>query len=116
MNLERLLIDIGKVGAKVIFNKKEKGSEIVNINKIGSADMFQMLLNRLVSEGNYNKAENMLFNEFNNNSSYETYQIAEDFYNLLLKKSDEELHGGNFSREEVYRGLEDIKKFINKRE
>jgi hypothetical protein len=116
MNLERLLIDIGKVGAKVIFNKKEKGSEIVNINKIGSADMFQMLLNRFVSEGNYNKAENMLFNELDKNNSYEMNKIAADFYHLLLEKSDEELRGGNFSREEVYQGLEDIKKFINKRE
>lgn len=110
MNLERLLIDIGKVAAKVIFNKKEKGSEIVNINQIGSTEIFQMLLNRLVSEGNYNKAENMLFNEINNNNSHEMYQIAVDFYNLLLEKSDDELCRGNFSRKEVYQGLEDIKK------
>jgi hypothetical protein len=111
MNLKRLLMDIGKVGAKVLFNKKEKGSEKVNINKIGSTDIFQMLLNRLVSEGNYNKAENMLFNEFNNNNSYDMHQIAVDFYNLLLEKSDEELFRGNFSRKEIYQGLEDIKKY-----
>jgi hypothetical protein len=112
MNLERLLIDIGKVGAKVLFNKKEKGSEKVNINKIGSTGILQMLLNRLVSEGNYNKAENILFNELNKNNSYEVCQIAVDFYNSLLEKTDEELCRGNFSREEIYRGLEDIKKII----
>ncbi len=28
-----------------------------------------------------------------------------------LKKSDEELNEGNFSREEIYQGLDDIKRF-----
>lgn len=34
-----------------------------------------------------------------------------EFYNALLQKSDEELNESNFSREEIYQGLDDIKKF-----
>lgn len=44
------------------------------------------------------------------NNSPEIYEIAFDFYNSLLKKSDEELLKNNFSREEVYQGFRDMKK------
>ncbi|WP_242950686.1 DUF6483 family protein [Clostridium grantii] len=33
------------------------------------------------------------------------------FYNLLLKKSHDELYKNNFSRSEIYQGLEAIKSF-----
>ncbi|MPN01739.1 hypothetical protein SDC9_148950 [bioreactor metagenome] len=51
--------------AKTVLNKKEKSSEKINLNQLGSTDILQIMLNRLVHEGNYNKAENMLFEEIN---------------------------------------------------
>lgn len=52
-----------------------------------------------------------LFKELENNYSTELFDLATEFYNQLLSKSDEELHMSNFSREEIYQGLRDIKKF-----
>jgi len=68
--------------------------------------MFKSLYNNR----NYNKAENLIFLEAEKNNSPELCEIASDFYNSLLKKSDKELFKSNFSREEIYQGLEDMKK------
>lgn len=38
-------------------------------------------------------------------------KIGKDFYNMLLLKSDEDLTKANFSREEIFQGLNDMKKF-----
>ena len=110
MNLEELFKSLGKMGAKILFNKEEKVSEKININQINSTSIIPILLKRLVYEGQYNKAENILFNELKKNNSEEMQIIAEDFYNLLLEKSDEELNRNGFPREEVYLGLKDIKR------
>lgn len=109
MNIEKLINELAKGVAKTVLNKEEESSEQVNLNDIGSGDILQIILKRLVNDGEYNKAENMLFQTINKNNSQEIYQIAVNFYNLLLEKSDEELEKGNFTREEIYQGLQDIK-------
>lgn len=53
----------------------------------------------------------MIFDELEKNNSSEVYEIAIEFYDSLLKKTDEELNKTNFSREEIYKELEDIQKF-----
>ena len=112
MVIEEIIKGIAKMAAKILLNKEEKSSLKIELDQISSTDIIPILLKRLVYEGEYNKAENILFDELNKNNSYEMYLIAVDFYNLLLEKSDEELEKGKFSREEIYQGLEDIKKFI----
>jgi hypothetical protein len=110
MNIEKLINELAKGFAKTVLNKEEESIEQINLNDISSGDILQIILKRLVNDGEYNKAENMLFKTINKNSSQEIYQIAVNFYNLLLEKSDEELEKGNFTREEIYQGLQDIKK------
>ena len=114
MNIEKLINDLAKNMAETILNKEEESSTKINLNDIGSGDILQIILKLLVNNGEYNKAENILFEVLNKNNSLEIYQIAVGFYNLLLEKSDEELGKGNFTREEVYQGLEDIKKIFEK--
>jgi hypothetical protein len=114
MDLERLFRDIGKIGAKVFFNKEEKIEQNINLDQIGPKDILKIILKRLVYEGEYNKAENILFEELNKDNSEEMYQIAVDFYNMLLEKSEEELLEKSFTREEIYQGLEDIKNICRK--
>ncbi len=109
--IEDLIKGLGKIGAKGLFNKEEKSSEIININQMGSIGIFKVVLKSLYNKGNYNEAENLIFHELEKNNSPEIYEAACTFYNLLLKKSDEELLKNNFSKEEIYQGLEDIKKF-----
>lgn len=111
MDIEKLIKRFGKVLGKIVFNKKEKSSEKINIYQMSSTDVFKIIFNKLFHEGNYNKAEDLIFNELEKNSLPEVYEIAIEFYNSLLKKSDEELNKSNFPRKEIYRGLDDIKKF-----
>lgn len=109
MNIENLIKELSKNVAKTVLHKKEESSEKINLGDIGSDDILEIILKRLVNDGDYNKAENILFEEISKNNSPEIYQIALDFYSSLLEKSDEELEKGKFTREEVYQGLQDLK-------
>ncbi|WP_017415439.1 DUF6483 family protein [Clostridium tunisiense] len=114
MNIERMIENLAKNLAKTVLNKKEKSNEKINLNQLGSTDILQIMLNRLVHEGNYNKAENILFEEINKKDSEVIYKIAMEFYNSLLEKSDKELQEGNFTRAEIYQGLEDVRSIFEK--
>ncbi|MCM0650298.1 DUF6483 family protein [Clostridium swellfunianum] len=110
MNIEKLINELAKNVSKAILNKEDESSETINLNDIGSEDILKIILKRLVYAGEFNNAEDILFEEISKNNSQEIYEIALDFYNLLLEKSDKELEEGNFTRSEIYQGLEDIKK------
>jgi hypothetical protein len=114
MNIEKLINELAKNAVKTVLNKEDESSETINLNDIGSGDILKIILKRLVYAGEYNNAENILFQEINKNSTQEIYQIALDFYDLLLEKSDEELLERNFTREEIYQGLEDIRNIYRK--
>lgn len=111
MDIEKIIRDMAKIGAKVLFNKEASSIDNIDITKFSAEDMIAIILKRLVYEGDYNRAENILFEELSKNNSPKMLQVANNFYNLLLEKSDEELSNNNFSREEIYQGLEDVKKF-----
>lgn len=111
MDIEKLIKEIGKSIGKIICNKKEENNEKINIEQMSPIDIFKIILTKVVHEGDYNKAEDLIFDELEKNNSQEVYEIAIDFYNSLIKKSDEFLRKSNFPREEVYQGLKDIEKF-----
>ncbi|HHD2754277.1 TPA: DUF6483 family protein [Clostridium perfringens] len=75
-------------------------------------DIFWITLRGLISKGKIDEAEDMLFREAEKNPSMEVYEIGEKMYNLLYKKSEEELEKYNFSKEEIDLGLKDLKKLI----
>lgn len=77
-------------------------------------DILWITLRGLISKGKIDEAEDMLFNEAENNPSEEIYEIGEKMYSLLSKKSDDELEAYNFSREEIELGLQDLKKIVRK--
>lgn len=109
--IEKLIKDIGKMCAKVFFNKEEKSSEKVDLEQMSSTDIFKIIFNKSFHEGDYNKAEDLIFNQLEKKNSQEVYEVALEFYNSLSKKSDEQLRQSNFTREEIYQGLKDIQKF-----
>ncbi|MGL5352993.1 MAG: DUF6483 family protein [Clostridium sp.] len=111
MIIENLIKDIAKIGAKLIFNKKEKSEEKINIERIDSTDIFKIMLNKLANEGRYNEAENLIFEELEKNNNEEVYECSVAFYKTLLGKSDAELESKKFPRKEVQQGLRDIEKF-----
>jgi hypothetical protein len=111
MDIEKLIQELGKSIGKIICNRKEENSEKFNIEQMTSTDIFKIIFTKAVHEGNYNKAENLIFDELETNYSDEVYEIAIEFYKSLLRKSNELLNQSNFLREEIYQGLKDIQKF-----
>nr|WP_261851535.1 DUF6483 family protein [Clostridium folliculivorans] len=99
---------MGFLRSKKDDEKQAKAMDNSDLNNIGSTDLLQLLLKRMVYEGEYNKAENLLFEELEKNKTKSIQDVGIKFYNMLLEKSDEDLIKNNFSREEVYQGLNDI--------
>ncbi|MFZ2538420.1 MAG: DUF6483 family protein [Oscillospiraceae bacterium] len=97
--------------AKVIFHKEISTVEIISEKGIisGGALLFHRL-NILVEKGSINEAENLIFEELQNDTSNEMLQVAFRFYEQLNKLSDERLGACNFSREEILEGITAIKK------
>lgn len=93
-------------------NKKAAVTDGLDLKDLNHANMLKLLLKRLSFERKYNQAEDAIFEELDKHNSHEVYEAAVDYYNSLLNKTDKELEEGNFSREEVYQGLEDIKKYV----
>ena len=87
---------------------------VVNLEDTGSSEILRIILKSLISKKEYNKAENVLFEEIEKNKSEANYKVGIDFYEELLEKSDEDLIESNFSREEVLQGLKDLKLLFNK--
>ena len=72
--------------------KEEDNNEIINLDEVDSSDYIWILLKSLVLKHEYNKAENILFEEIKKNK----------------------LKNGNFSREEIFQGLKDVNIIFNK--
>jgi hypothetical protein len=114
MNIEKLIRELAKNVGKTVLNKQEASAEQIALDNIGSTDILKIILKRLVKDGQYNSAENVIFEAISKNNSQEVYEVAISFYNQLLEKSDKELEDRNFSREEVYQGLEDLENISSK--
>lgn len=110
----RLTESVGKFAAKVLLHKSPKEMDDICWESLSGQDIIPILIKRLVHEGKYNEAENIIFEELDKNPSKELYEAAKEFYKILLSKSDEELEKCNFSREEVNMGLADIEKLISR--
>ena len=114
INIEELINELVKNTGKSLLQKEEDNNEIINLDEVDSSDYIRILLKSLVLKHEYNKAENILFEEIKKNKSEKIYKIALDFYDLLMDQSDDKLKNGNFSREEIFQGLKDVNIIFNK--
>ena len=114
INIEELINELAKNTGKSLLQKEEDNNEIINLDEADSSDYIRILLKSLVLKHEYNKAENILFEEIKKNKSEKIYKIALDFYDLLMDQSDDKLKNGNFSREEIFQGLKDVNIIFNK--
>ena len=114
INIEELINELVKNTGKSLLQKEEDNNEIINLDEADSSDYIRILLKSLVLKHEYNKAENILFEEIKKNKSEKIYKIALDFYYLLMDKSDDKLKNGNFSREEIFQGLKDVNIIFNR--
>ena len=114
INIEELINELAKNTGKSLLQKEEDNNEIINLDEADSSDYIRILLKSLVLKHEYNKAENILFEEIKKNKSEKIYKIALDFYDLLMDQSDDKLKNGNFSREEIFQSLKDVNIIFNK--
>lgn len=87
---------------------------VTNLENNGSSEILRIIIKSLLVKKEYNKAENILFDEIEKDKSEANYKVAIDFYEELLTKSDEDLRENNFSKEEVLQGLKDLEVIFKK--
>lgn len=114
INIEELINELAKNTGKSLLQKEEDNNEIINLDEADSSDYIRILLKSLVLKHEYNKAENILFEEIKKNKSEKIYKIALNFYDLLMDQSDDKLKNGNFLREEIFQALKDVNIIFNR--
>lgn len=112
--VEEVAESIKRMVAKLLFGKSFDNYEEIMINHGIEEDVLLITLKRLIFEGKANEAEDMLFDEAKHNKIKNLSYVVIEFYTMLMNKSDEELKDLNFSKEEIYDGIDDIKKYIIK--
>ena len=107
---------MAKFVANVVFGKKESEVqyEIVgNIHETDSltpTDLLHLELMKMIKEGRYGEAEDMLFDNIVYSDKY--IELATDFYQRLNDLSNEQLETGGFFRDEVYDGYIEIMQLL----
>jgi len=108
-------IDLLARGLGAILFGKSAAQEMVNEDEdsggltISEDILLLHMLQKYLSEGKINEAENLLFSSVEENSSMNKLKIALNFYSQLDEMSDSYLSENDFSRQEIYDGLTHIK-------
>ena len=100
--------------ARKIFQVEDEGDDI-GIYEYMSDDgnVLSGIIRSLVHQNKINQAENLLFEQLEENPSKENLFIALGFYAMIGKKTEEELLEADFSKEEIEDGISDIKRLYN---
>lgn len=96
--------------AKIVFQKDTTEyamSQQEEASVLSEADDLYVAMLTLTEEGRFDAAENMLFDCLDTEDSA-FLDVANDFYYRLNLLTDQELTTGNFSRQEIQDGLEDV--------
>ena len=113
----RQIKELSRFLANMLFQKDIPMLEIVQADgEVTGEGLLYLQLKQMISGGDINKAENLLFEEINESGdSDRLYGLALQFYDDLQALSDEYLEACNFSREEILDGLKEITEiFANK--
>ena len=109
----RQIEDITRCVASILFHRKVYRHEtMVQEERYLESSFLFYRLKQLLLDGQVNEAENLLFDCLKANPCYENLQVALDFYEDLAKFSEEELTACNFSRQEIWEGLVEIRKIF----
>lgn len=94
--------------ARLAFNKDTPYYEIENREAQSVGDLLHAKIMRLLEEGRFNEAEDLLF-EGLEEYGISCLRVATDFYARLNEFDDTVLEQNGFEREEIAQGLEDVK-------
>lgn len=100
---------LARTVALLVFRKRETTYQVGVEGTLSETDILYGKLNKLVEDGRYNEAENLLFENLDvRNMRY--LELAVDFYSRLNELSNDELESHGFSRSEVDEGLREVTK------
>lgn len=112
----RQIKEISRFLANILFQKDIPTVKIIEEDgEVGAEGLLYLHLKQMISNGEINKAENILFEEINDSESDILLGVALQFYNDLQELSDEYLEEHEFSREEIFDGLNEMQSIFNKR-
>lgn len=94
--------------ARLAFSKDTPFYEMENREAQSASDLLHNELLRLMEAGRFNEAEDKLFEALEEHG-ISCLRVATDFYARLNEFDDDTLEGNGFEREEIARGLEDVK-------
>ncbi len=75
--------------------------------------MLELMIKKYLSEGEINKAENILIEAIESHKSPKYLELALSFYGEISEWDEAKLISCNFSKEEILEGLDFIKKLYN---
>src|SRR5690606_31429715 len=97
--------------ARIIFKKETLEYDITDKTNTEATNWLYKELLNLIENLNINQAENLLFEKLETHDM-KYLEIAIDFYERLNELSDEQLEKGDFTREEIRIGLNDVLKLF----
>ena len=108
---ERIIKTVINGLVSIFKNKNSIESSIENDSVILKEDqLLEIMMKKYISEGQINKAEDMLFETIEYRKSSRNLELAVFFYETISKWDDEKLMKCNFSKAEIVDGLNEIKK------
>ena len=113
----RQIEDMGRMLGEMLFMKKQ--DPIPDFDEQGNLLESGLLYRRLctmLDVRDVNGAENLLFEMLERSPEYDFLRVALQFYTDLEKWTDAELAEANFSRQEIFEGMQEIQKFIAARQ
>lgn len=108
---------MSRVLGEMLFQKDSQSGEIEILDEQGTISGGNLLLYRLkkmILDKRVNEAENILFDTIEQDPDEEYLKTAVAFYDELRGLSDEELAACDFSREEIYEGMKQIREIYSR--
>lgn len=111
---ERMIKTVINGLVSIFKNKNSIESSIENDSVILKEDqLLEIMIKKYISEGQINKAEDMLFEAIEDRKSSRNLELAVFFYETISKWDDERLMKCNFSKAEIVDGLNEVKSLYN---
>jgi hypothetical protein len=111
---ERMIKTVINGLVSIFKNKNSIENSIENDSVILKEDqLLEIMIKKYISEGQINKAEDMLFEAIEDRKSSRNLELAVFFYETISKWDDEKLSKCNFSKEEIVDGLNEVKSLYN---
>jgi hypothetical protein len=105
---------ISQILAKILFQAEPSKSEIIKDNLFARDEMLKSALKRLIDANDINGAENLLYQELEQNLTPEMLKLGMWFYDRVNMLDDETLEECDYSRQEIVDGLQMLQKVYSK--